>query len=561
MNLVNRTINRALISVYDKTGLVSFAQGLQAFGIELLSTGGTARALQEAGLPVTLVEDVTGFGEMLDGRVKTLHPHVHAGILADRDNDDHMRQLAEAGIKPIDMVVVSLYPFERTIAEPDCTFEQAIEMIDIGGVALLRAAAKNHKHVWVFERVPDAGDVARFFGGEVDEAGRSAARRELAQRALEQTCAYDGAISRWLSLGSSQTEALLHLHLTTRRELRYGENPHQSARLMTEPVSRDAPLIEVDHSVEVPATSYNNYVDADAALALCADLHREIESNAVAVFIKHTNACGAAVGGDAEDVYRRAYLGDPNAAMGGVLAVNFGIDRAFAVTLMETFQRYGKPLQASSHPHPPGAFFVEVIVAPGFDDDAVAVIRGADANGPQKEWGKRVRLLATRDLSTPPSPEALQLKRIAGTILTQTPDDLGLDEDNWQVVTAARPTEQQRADLRLAWLVCKHTKSNAITICRDGMLLGAGAGQMSRVTSCRLATWLSQENGHSALLDGAVAASDAFFPFSDGPQLLIDAGVRAIIQPGGSKRDDETVALCNRRDVAMVFTGVRHFRH
>jgi phosphoribosylaminoimidazolecarboxamide formyltransferase/IMP cyclohydrolase len=305
-------------------------------------------------------------------------------------------------------------------------------------------------------------------------------------------------------------------------------------------------LVAVDQSIQ--AMSYNNYADASAAQELCAELTRAKPGNAIVCFVKHTNACGVAVDADPVEAYRRAYLGDPNAAMGGILAVNFAVTPRFAEAAMETYQRWGKAAGA-------GGFFVEVWLAPAFDDPAVQVIRT------KKEWGQRVRLLAVGDMGTPPDPNELDYKRIAGGMLVQTRDLVGLNEEQWKVVTKRPPTEAEMSDLRLAWLVCKHTKSNAITICRDGMLLGNGAGQMSRVMSCRIATWLAQENGHADQLRGAVAASDAFFPFRDGPDILMDAGVTAVIQPGGGKRDEDTVQACDERGSAMIFTGTRHFRH
>jgi phosphoribosylaminoimidazolecarboxamide formyltransferase/IMP cyclohydrolase len=278
-------------------------------------------------------------------------------------------------------------------------------------------------------------------------------------------------------------------------------------------------------------------------------------------FIKHTNACGVAVDPDPIEAYRRAYLGDPNAAMGGILAVNFNVDAEFATAVMQTYQRWGKPLKEAGHSAAPGAFFIEVWLAPSFDEEAVRIIRGEVEGKPRKAWGKRVRLLAIGDMSVEPDPGEMDFKRIAGGVLMQTRDLVGLNEDQWKVVTERRPTDAELDDLRLAWLICKHTKSNAITVCKDGMLLGNGAGQMSRVMSCRIATWLGKENGHDQQLKGAVAASDAFFPFRDGPDILTDAGVTAIIQPGGSKRDQDTIAACNERGLAMIFTGTRHFKH
>ena len=301
---------------------------------------------------------------------------------------------------------------------------------------------------------------------------------------------------------------------------------------------------------------YGEWADSDRP-----EVGPPVRGGAVACFIKHTNACGAAVESDPIEAYRKAYLGEPNAAMGGILAVNFHIDAEFATAVMETYQRWGKPLKEAGHSAAPGAFFVEVWLAPSFDEEAVRIIRGEVEGKPQKPWGKRVRLLDVGDLSTEPDANEMDFKRIAGGVLMQTRDLVGLNEDQWKVVTERQPTDAELDDLRLAWLICKHTKSNAITICKDGTLLGNGAGQMSRVMSCRIATWLAKENGHEPELKGAAAASDAFFPFRDGPDLLANAGVTAIIQPGGSKRDQEVIAACNERGVAMVFTGTRHFKH
>jgi AICAR transformylase/IMP cyclohydrolase PurH/REP element-mobilizing transposase RayT len=809
----DRKIRRALIAVYDKTGIAEFARALvDEFGIEIISTGGTAKHLKEAGIPVTLVEEVTGFPEMLDGRVKTLHPKVHAAILADRDNPEHMRQLAEQGIEPIDMVVVNLYPFEKTVADPNCTFEQAIEMIDIGGPCLLRAAAKNHKHVLVvcasfmYERCLEW---LRLDSTQSEEGERLL----KACGAFRLTQLYDAAVWCYLVGQYEAVEAppeawqrlpAVATVLSPRSFVfRYGENPHQLGGLYSQ--GFDVPALRLSDAESQQPTSYNNAVDFDAALGLCSELTRaglgsaklcfaaepaepgsanlrfaqgassgnanlrfvreenagrvdlrsssdpkvvrspsireevftrrklphwklpgacywvtftsaigelteeerditlsairhwdgkkldlyaavvmrdhvhlllaprelpdrrgeyydlsslmksiksfsgrEISQRrgglgqvwvresfdrwirsdedflekwkyiadnpvkeglaataseyrwwygvdvfgvgvgvqrdvaaasgdeaalrptagnkaepcptrenkaepcstrgAVCVFIKHTNACGAAVEVDPIEAYRKAYLGDPNAAMGGILAVNFEVTTAFAETVMETYQRWGKAAGA-------GGFFVEVWIAPSFEDQAVEVIRA------RKEWGKRVRLLGVGDMSKAPAADAMVYRSIAGGMLVQTPDVVGLNEGQWKVVTKRGPTDAEMADLRLTWLICKHTKSNAITVCKGGMLIGNGAGQMSRVMSCRIATWLAKENGHADMLQGAVAASDAFFPFRDGPDILMDAGITAFIQPGGSKRDEDTIAACDERGAAMIFTGTRHFKH
>ena len=589
-------IRRALISVYDKTGIVDFARALHdEFGIEIISTGGTAKILREAGIPVTLVEDITGFPEMLDGRVKTLHPKIHAAILADRDNPAHMRQLAEQGIEPLDMVVVNLYPFEKTIAKPDCTFEEAIEMIDIGGPCLLRAAGKNQKHVLVVSDPAFYDFVVERLRQWQDTSARDDLLSSGGFGAFWQTCGYDGKVAQWLSNRDEDGSPIFSAErFFSWRSTRYGENPHQGGRLLQrfgghsefDLTTADANFIDKEEvSFNQDALSFNNYADASAALELCAELTRA-GTVPTACFIKHTNACGTALAAPHSenpddvlaaqiDAYARAYLGDPNAAMGGVLAVNFEVTADFAAAVMETYQRWGKPLKDAGQPYAPGAFFIEVWLAPRFTQDAVAIIRGQYAAEtakpepgearidapPQKDWGKRVRLLDVGDMSVEPDANEMDFKRIAGGVLMQTRDLVGLNEAQWKVVTQRQPTEAEINDLRLAWLICKHTKSNAITICGNGMLLGNGAGQMSRVMSCRIATWLAKENSHEDKLRGAVAASDAFFPFRDGPDVLIDAGVTALIQPGGSKRDEEVIAACNEGGVAMVFTGMRHFRH
>lgn len=602
--MADQRIQRALLSVHDKSGLVEFARALSGdFGVELLSTGGTADLLRKNAIPVTLVEDVTGSPEMLDGRVKTLHPAIHAAILADRDNSAHMKQLAGAGIQPIDLVVVNLYPFEKTVAAPGCSFAQAVEMIDIGGPCLLRAAAKNHRQVRIVHRPADYPafiDAMRRGGGHVP------ASLETAAAVFAATSHYDAVVMGWLerqsagpatvhtatpsgagTAGTLPSRMTIHL----RREpldLRYGENPHQRGGLYRDasaergagaPDVRD-PAADARGTVaggglpSVEGMSFNNYLDAHAALGLCRDLgtSQGLGGSAACCFIKHNNACGAGLGASPIEAYERAYLGDPNAAMGGVLACNFAVTDEFAAGVMDTYSRWGKSAGA-------GAFFVEVWIAPAFDTAAVAHIRAA------KPWGQRVRLLhvgnmtpssrresTSRDaapkpdrragqITAPYAPPAFDLRSIAGGFLLQEHDELGLNESDWHVASRRSPTESERRDLRLAWLVCKHTRSNAICLCRDGMLLGSGAGQMSRVMSCRIAAWLAHENGHGGRLPGSAVASDAFFPFADGPRILLDAGVTALIQPGGSKRDDETVALCDERGAAMIFTGTRHFRH
>ena len=529
---------------------------------------------------------------MLDGRVKTLHPKIHAAILADRDNPEHMRQLAEQGIDPIDMVVVNLYPFEETVAKPDCTFDEAIEMIDIGGPCLLRAAAKNHRHVLV---VSDAHGFAVVLNRLRErECIESETRRELAVWAFFETSGYDFAIhsylieeelskkdgrkARWFDMGDNYPS--LDAKLVT--NLRYGENPHQEAGLYVEHEditghrTMETSLPRAALRGET-ALSFNNYGDAAAALELCKELTREcgtgfqpvqtgkthLETGAtpagdatkngprpldVSVFVKHANACGVGIADSPVESYRRAYVGDPNAAMGGILACSFDITPDIASTIMDTYSRWGKQTGASG-------FFLDVWLAPTFHEEAVQMVRT------RKNWGQRVRLLSLGDMAGCPESAEAEFRSIAGGMLAQTRDLVGLNEDQWKVVTERQPTDQEMADLRLAWLICKHTKSNAVTVCKDGMLIGNGAGQMSRVMSCRIATWLAKENRHTDKLVGSVAASDGFFPFRDGPDILMDAGVKAIIQPGGSKRDRETIAACDERGAAMIFTGTRHFKH
>ncbi len=561
-------IRRALISVYDKTGVVDFARALSdEFEVEILSTGGTAALLKENKIPVTLVEEVTGFPEMMDGRVKTLHPRIHAGILADRTNPDHLRQLQEQGIKPIDMVVVNLYPFEKTVADAACTLAQAIEMIDIGGPCLLRAAAKNNRCVLPVAHQDCYEDCLAFLRGELDD-DEANFRSHLACFTFGLTAAYDMDVHRYFaengewaceddgeSAGAEGTlpedgEGLF-LSWPQSARLRYGENPHQDACFLIQDRIEDGCLApeKVLSGAEV---SFNNYADAGAALDLCKELTRELAGGspgrAVCVFAKHTNPCGVGIAEDSIEACRRAYLGDPNAAMGGILACNTPVSEDFATAVMETYDRWGKAAGA-------GGFFVEVWLAPSFSEEAFAVINT------RKKWGERVRLFGVGDMTATPAAEGHTAKTVVGGMLIQTPDLLGLNEDQWNVVTKRTPTDAEMADLRLAWLACKHTKSNAITVCKDDMLLGNGAGQMSRVMSCRIATWMAKENGHADRLMGASAASDAFFPFRDGPDILADAGVTALIQPGGSKRDEDTIKACDERGLAMIFTGTRHFRH
>lgn len=561
------SIKRALISVYDKTGIANFARALvKEFGIEIISTGGTADLLAKEGVPVTLVEELTGFGAMLDGRVKTLHPAIHAAILADRDNPDHMRQLEQAGIKPIDMVVVNLYPFGDTIADPACTFDQAIEMIDIGGPCLIRAAAKNHKHVLLVQTRLLYGEVLKHFRRRKRDSTFPLHTKDTIYYGMLTTATYDSQIAEWSSQFTADADYRdMYLRFIKRSEMRYGENPHQIGQLYAG-VGLGLCLPDLSSAtIHGPEMSYNNYQDGAAAIALCVEVARaklnefssNIDSNGpkhkrsyTCVFVKHTGACGVGIADNPKDAYQRAYLGDPAAAMGGVLACDFVITAEFADTVMNSLTLWGKAEGV-------GAFFIEVWLAPEFDTEALNVVRST------KIWGERVRIVEC-DIDDEPDGPTTEIRSIAGTVLLQTRDTKGIELDQWTVATKRRPTDREWCDLKLAWLCAKHAKSNAISLVRNGQLLASGAGQTSRVVSCELAVHLARRNRHlneGGDMGHCVAASDGFFPFRDGPDILMDAGVTAIIQPGGSKRDEDTIAACNERGVVCVMTGTRHFRH
>jgi phosphoribosylaminoimidazolecarboxamide formyltransferase/IMP cyclohydrolase len=520
-------VAQALLSVSDKTGLVEFARALAARGIGLLSTGGTARAIADAGLPVTDVGAYTGFPEMLDGRVKTLHPKVHGGILARRDVPAHADALAAHGIPTIDLVVVNLYPFRETVAKPGCTLDDAIENIDIGGPAMVRAAAKNWPHVGV---VVDPADYPALVA-ELARAGNAlsdATRFALARKAFAHTAAYDGAIANWLTArapdGTAETFPQSFRYAGERvQSLRYGENPHQAAAFYRD--ESPAPgTIATFRQRQGKELSYNNLADADAAWECVKSF-----DDTACVIVKHANPCGVALGTSTLEAYRRAFSTDPVSAFGGIIAFNRAVD---AATLEAVATQ-----------------FVEVLIAPACTDDAIAAIA-------QK---KNVRVL---EVALPPAAGAatqLDFKRIGGGLLVQTGDSRHVAPAELRVVTRRAPTAEQLADLMFAWRVAKFVKSNAIVYCAGGMTLGIGAGQMSRVDSSRIAAI----KAGSAKLDlaGSVAASDAFFPFRDGLDVVADQGAVAVIQPGGSMRDDEVIAAADERDLAMVFTGVRHFRH
>jgi phosphoribosylaminoimidazolecarboxamide formyltransferase / IMP cyclohydrolase len=517
-------IKTALLSVSDKTGLVEFARGLGGFGVALLSTGGTAKLLRDNGIGVTEVSDHTGFPEMLDGRVKTLHPKIHGGILARRDVSGHVGALKDAGIGMIDLVVVNLYPFSQAVARADCTLEDAIENIDIGGPAMVRSAAKNHAHVAVVTDPADyAGILAemRAANGAVGETTRF----KLAQKAFSHTAAYDGAISNYLTaLGSDGARSAfpqrLNLNFELTQTLRYGENPHQSAAFYKDLDPAPGSLARYTQ-LQGKELSYNNIADADAAWECVKSFGQP-----ACVIIKHANPCGVAVAGNPLDAYRLAFSTDSTSAFGGIIAFNRELDAAAAAAVAEQF--------------------VEVPIAP----QVSAVARAALA---KKE---NVRVL---EVPLAAGTNAYEMKRVGGGLLVQSPDNFNISATDLKVVTKVKPTPQQQEDLLFAWRVAKFVKSNAIVFCGNGRTLGVGAGQMSRVDSARIA---AIKAGHAELsLAGSVVASDAFFPFRDGLDVVAEAGAIAVIQPGGSLRDDEVIAAADERGIAMVFTGHRHFRH
>jgi phosphoribosylaminoimidazolecarboxamide formyltransferase/IMP cyclohydrolase len=517
-------IKTALLSVSDKTGLIEFARGLAGFGVAMLSTGGTAKLLRDNGISVTEVSDHTGFPEMLDGRVKTLHPKVHGGILARRDVPAHVEAIKGAGIAPIDLVVVNLYPFSQTVARTGCTLDEAIENIDIGGPAMVRSAAKNHAHVAV---VTDPADYAAILGemraanGAVGETTRF----RLAQKAFSHTAAYDGAISNYLTaLGSDGVRAAfpqrLNLNFELAQTLRYGENPHQNAAFYRDLEPAPGSLARYTQ-LQGKELSYNNIADADAAWECVKTFEQP-----ACVIIKHANPCGVAVAGNTLDAYRAAFATDPTSAFGGIIAFNRELDAATAAAVAEQF--------------------VEVLIAS-------QISAGARAALARKE---NVRVL---EVPLAAGANAYEMKRVGGGLLAQTPDNFSISAADLKIVTKVQPTPQQQEDLLFAWRVAKFVKSNAIVFCGKGRTLGVGAGQMSRVDSARIAAIKAQSA--NLTLAGSVVASDAFFPFRDGLDVVAEAGAVAVIQPGGSMRDAEVIAAADERGIAMAFTGHRHFRH
>ncbi len=521
------TIRRALISVSDKTGLAGFARALADVGVEILSTGGTARLLADEGVAVREVSEYTGFPEIMGGRVKTLHPKIHGGILARRGRDEAV--MREYGIEPIDLVVVNLYPFERTVARPDCTFAQAVEQIDIGGPTLLRAAAKNHADVAV---VVDPADYAvvleemRANGGALT----SATRRRLAGTAFAHTARYDRAITDYLA-GASAADAEggfpaeLHLEFVKLQDMRYGENPHQRAAFYREPGAGGGASVATARQIQGKALSYNNVADTDAALECVKSF-----SGCACVIVKHANPCGVALAPAPLTAYERAYRTDPTSAFGGIIAFNRALDGDTAQTIVSRR-------------------FVEVIVAPEITEAALQALRAKP----------NVRVLVCGPLPDEEAAAALDFKRVVGGLLAQERDIGRVEAADLKVVTHRAPSPAELQDLLFAWRVAKFVKSNAIVYARDGQTIGVGAGQMSRVVSARIAALKAADEGLEVA--GSVMASDAFFPFRDGLDAAHAAGIRAVVQPGGSMRDAEVIAAADEHDMAMVFTGMRHFRH
>jgi phosphoribosylaminoimidazolecarboxamide formyltransferase / IMP cyclohydrolase len=519
-------VRRALISVSDKTGVVELAAGLVELGVEIVSTGGTARALAEAGVAVRAIEDFTDFPEMMDGRVKTLHPRLYAGLLAVRSNSSHLQAAAEHSIEPVDLVCVNLYPFEQTVARGDASDAEIVENIDIGGPTMIRAAAKNHAYAAV---LVDPADYTPVLTELCQSGGRltMATRERLAGKAYACTARYDAAISGWFAQRAEEDFPAQRAYAYEKAaELRYGENPHQRAAYYAQ-VAAPTHLLAGVNQLHGKELSFNNLLDLSSARELVEDF-----SEPACVIVKHNNPCGCALGRDATAAYQRAFACDPVSAFGGVIALNRPVDTACAQAISTQF--------------------VEVLLAPGFEPEALALLM-------QK---KNVRLLELGDWPEPTG--GLEAKPVIGGLLVQDRDEVAETAEQMRVMGAKQPSEAEWQDMRFAWQVCRHVRSNAIVIAREGATIGIGAGQMSRVDAVRIAIEKAQagkgEDGPDHLI-GASLASDAFFPFADGPQLAIDAGVSAIIQQGGSVRDEEVVAAADTGGVAMVATGVRHFRH
>ena len=524
-------ITRALLSVSDKTGLAELGRALAGHGVELVSTGGTAKALREAGLEVRDVSDLTGFPEMMDGRVKTLHPMVHGGLLAVRDDAEHAAAMKAHGIEAIDLVVVNLYPFAATVAR-GASRDEVIENIDIGGPSMVRSAAKNHAFVAI---VTDPADYGALIESLKTSGGMTSLelRRRLAAKAFAATAAYDSAISQWFAFADQgvQFPDTLTLALSRGEALRYGENPHQQAALYLPDGPHGRGIAQAEQ-VQGKALSYNNYNDADAALELVSEFR---DDRPACVIVKHANPCGVAVGASLVEAYEAAFACDSVSAFGGIIAVNSPLDGASA----EAMSR----------------IFTEVVIAPDADEDARRIFAAK----------KNLRLLLTGALPDPERP-GLNLKSITGGWLVQSRDNGRVGRDSLKVVTKRAPSEAEMADCLFAWTVAKHVKSNAIVYAKDGATAGVGAGQMNRLESARIAAWKAKDAAEKAgwpepRTIGSAVASDAFFPFADGLLAAAEAGATAVIQPGGSIRDDDVIAAADQAGLAMVFTGMRHFRH
>ncbi|EGQ8156076.1 bifunctional phosphoribosylaminoimidazolecarboxamide formyltransferase/IMP cyclohydrolase [Vibrio alginolyticus] len=526
-----RPIRRALISVSDKTGIVEFAQALAERGVDILSTGGTARLLAEQGIAVTEVSDYTGFPEMMDGRVKTLHPKVHGGVLGRRGQDDDVME--KHGINPIDMVVVNLYPFAETVAKEGCTLADAVENIDIGGPTMVRSAAKNHKDVTI---VVNAGDYGRVIT-EMDANDKSLTletRFDLAIAAFEHTAAYDGMIANYFgtmvpSYGEnkegdeeSKFPRTFNQQFEKKQDMRYGENSHQAAAFYVEANPQEA-SVSTARQIQGKALSYNNIADTDAALECVKEFNEP-----ACVIVKHANPCGVALGKDILEAYNRAYQTDPTSAFGGIIAFNQELDAATATAIVERQ-------------------FVEVIIAPSVSAEAIEVVAAK----------KNVRLLECGEWTTKTT--GFDVKRVNGGLLVQDRDQGMVSLDDLKVVSKRQPTEEELKDALFCWKVAKYVKSNAIVYSKSDMTIGVGAGQMSRVYSAKIAGIKAADEGLQ--VEGCVMASDAFFPFRDGIDAAAEAGIKCVIQPGGSMRDDEVIAAADEHGMAMIFTGMRHFRH
>jgi phosphoribosylaminoimidazolecarboxamide formyltransferase / IMP cyclohydrolase len=508
---------RALVSVSDKTGIVPFVKELVSLGYEVISTGGTSKALKESGVAVIPVSDVTGFPEILDGRVKTLHPKIHGGLLAKRDNKEHVETLKEHNIAPIDIVVINLYPFEKTIAKPNVSFDEAIENIDIGGPTMIRSAAKNHESICVVVEPSDYDSVIVELK-KTNNKPTKEFKKQLAQKAFSHTARYDSLISGYLKDADNENslpETICPI-LTKESDLRYGENPHQKASFYSLANEKGLPDLEQLNGKEL---SYNNIIDIEAAWRIS----KEFEIPA-AVIIKHNNPCGAAIGDSLKEAFEKAWAGDPISAFGSIVGINRAVDLATAEAISQ--------------------YFVEVIVAPDFDSEALELLT--------KKKALRLIKLADYFMDLP----ELGLRHVPGGILVQSQDTKKVVAAELDQITSEKPTQKQINDLLFAFAMVKHVKSNAILIAKDGQVLGVGAGQMSRVEAVEIAIKKAGEN-----IKGAVLASDAFFPFKDSVEFAIEAGVTAFIQPGGSKRDQESIDVCNDNNIPMVYTGVRHFKH